>query len=147
MFYSGLCIVWSSNVSNDKKYKMEKYVGRPSSGFQCITARKRNCKKVMFSLVFVCLGGGSDWAIYIGGSAWSGVLHPGVLHPGGYLRGICLEGCGLADHPRVKWDTVNERAVRILLECILVVNVICSVNKTLFFLFCRRRLRGGALRS
>ena len=38
-----------------------------------------------------------------------GCLHPGRLHPG-----------GLGRPPRLLQDTVNERAVRILLECILI---------------------------
>ena len=53
-----------------------------------------------------------------------GGLHPGrvsasgvVLHPerGSASRAVCIK----PPH-RILWDTVNERAVRILLECILV---------------------------
>ena len=69
-------------------------------------------------------------------------LHPGCLHPGKvcikggrgsalgggiciqrglHPRGVCIQGFGQTFRPpRILWDTVNERAVRILLECILV---------------------------
>ena len=80
-----------------------------------------------------------------GGSASRGMgLHPGGsgLHPGGgvciqeegsasreegsassgcFLQGwVCLQEGGRAVPHRILWDTVNERAVRILLECIIV---------------------------
>ena len=44
-------------------------------------------------------------------SASRGGLHPEGLHPG---------GVGKTPHPRAAWDTVNKRAVHILLEYILV---------------------------
>ena len=60
------------------------------------------------------LPGGS---VSIGGSAFSGVLHP---------VGICIYGAlhrGLGRPPKIYgilWATVNKRVVRIILECILV---------------------------
>ena len=61
-----------------------------------------------------CIGGG----LHPGqGSASRGGLHPGGLHPGGLDR----------PHPhRILRDTVNERAVCILLECILVTSATTS---------------------
>ena len=60
-------------------------------------------------------------------------LHPGGLPPGGLhwrggsaSRGVCMRGGGevgqWAKPPpyQILWDTVNEPAVHILLECILV---------------------------
>ena len=87
--------------------------------------------KVMFSQVFsVHMGGGlaSQYAsqvtwsrieIYIWGG-W-GVI-PGGLPPGGFTsRGSASGEGSWADFPpQDTWDTVNMRAVRILLECILV---------------------------
>ena len=73
-----------------------------------------------------------------------GSLHPGgggVLSPGGLLRGglhlrglhpggVCMGGLGRP--PQILWDTVNEPAVHILLECILVYSnlVLISLNNT-----------------
>ena len=56
--------------------------------------------KVMFSQEFVC--------------------PRGDLHRGLCLGVVSASGGGWADHPQVKWNTVNKRAVRILLERILV---------------------------
>ena len=50
----------------------------------------------------LALGGGHAWLLW-GGHAW---LLPGVY------GGVCMRG--------TRQDTVNEQAVRILLECILV---------------------------
>ena len=60
---------------------------------------------------------------------WShdqGVLHPGGVCLGGSAWGVCIQG-GLhpggldrAPPPPILRDTVNEPAVRILLECILI---------------------------
>ena len=44
-------------------------------------------------------------------------VHGGCLHPGG---GSASRGGWADPPPRILRDTVNERAVRILLECILV---------------------------
>ena len=57
-----------------------------------------------------------------------GCLHPGGLHQGVCIqggsassRGVCfLRGGWAADPHQTLWDMVNEQAVRILLECILV---------------------------
>ena len=60
-------------------------------------------------------------------SVHGGCLHPGGLHPGG---GICIQGQGVG-RPLPYWilrDTVNERAVHILLEYILVLSVSISVS-------------------
>ena len=51
-----------------------------------------------------------------GGHAWL----PGGMR--GFLGGMC--GCWEGCVCRIRWDTVNERAVRILLECILFVIII-----------------------
>ena len=68
-----------------------------------ITVRKRNFAKVMFSQVSVCSHGGVISPLHAG-------IHPtGQMSPWADtpLRSAC-------------WDTVNKRAVLILLECILV---------------------------
>ena len=98
------------------------------------TARKRSCGKVMFLQVSVILstGGGTCMVapggvcdcsrgacmVASGGNAW--LLLGGVcmVAPGGACvvapRGMCM-ACTTGDG-----DMINERAVRILLECILV---------------------------
>ena len=83
-----------------------------------ITTRKRSLRRLCF---YRCLsvhrGGfsiGGGFSIWGGSPSGGGALHPGggvgVLHPGGV--GFSIPGGVL--HP------VNVRAVRILLECILV---------------------------
>ena len=82
------------------------------------------------------------------GSAFRGDLHPeGGLHPGGSasIGGSASKG-GL--HRRlgggsrtphwILWDTVNERTVRILLECILVEAILftCFIYWWIFINFC-----------
>ena len=68
------------------------------------------------------LPGGHVWLL--GGCAWfQGGMHGCQGHawlPGGMRGsgGVCMVGVR-----RIRRDTVNERAVRILLECILVLNV------------------------
>ena len=85
----------------------------------------------------VCIKGQGGLHLGGEGSASRGGLHPegdgvciqeeGRLHPGG---GVCIQGEGVcsrgwADPPhRILWDTANERAVRIQLECILVVTCV-----------------------
>ena len=72
--------------------------------------------KVMFLQVSVCPHGGRAWLLQ-GGHAW--LLPRGVGVRGffwGGMHGFFLGG-GMR---RIRRDTVNERAVRILLECILV---------------------------
>ena len=70
------------------------------------------------------------------GSASRGSASRGSLHQGGVcIRGDCIQGVGiqggsaskgdLAEPPRPK-VTVNERAVRILLECILAFPILLS---------------------
>ena len=74
--------------------------------------------KVIFLQTSVILSGG-------------GVLHlKGGLHPGRvYIQwGGCLHPGGWADPPpQALRDTVNKRAVRVLLECILVSSTPCGV--------------------
>ena len=75
--------------------------------------------KVMFLQVSVCpRGGGHAWQ---GGRAWGACMVGG----GGMCgRGACMAGWACVVGGGRAWqilrDTVNERAVRILLECILV---------------------------
>ena len=80
--------------------------------------------KVMFLQVSVCprVGGGGAWQ---GGVCGGGGMHSrgvcvarGAGVAGGWW-GVCMAGG--CPPPQILRDTVNERAVRILLECILVV--------------------------
>ena len=66
------------------------------------------------------------------------ILFPGGgLHPGGRSSfrwiGVCIQGRDWPTSPlhRILWDTVNERTVRILLECILVVIEFNEFGKSL----------------
>ena len=90
--------------------------------------------KVMFLQVSVCpqsgggacVAGGHAWqwacvaggACMVGGCAWQGGMHGGG-HAWQGWQGVHGRGAYVADTTRYG-DTVNERAVRILLECILV---------------------------
>ena len=79
-----------------------------------------------YSGVCMVLSGGHAW-FYLGG--------PCVVLFGGAMCGFIWGGmCGFirgGGHAwffqffRIQWDTVNERAVRILLECILVLQFFC----------------------
>ena len=74
----------------------------------------------MFLHVSVILFTGGVWVSVLGGVSILGGLCPGGLCPGGSLSwGLCLEGGGLC-HGDPPYS--NERAVRIVLECILVKN-------------------------
>ena len=95
---------------------------------------------VLFGGACMVLFGGACVVLF-GGHAWfySGGMH-GFIRGGvhGFIRGACmvlfgghawfysggmqyLGGCAwFFQFFRIQWDTVNERAVRILLECILV---------------------------
>ena len=86
----------------------------------CLPPANEVWGKVMFLHLCVILFTGE-------GSTWGGVLHPGGrlhrgvdLHPGGsaFRRGLHA-GVGRPPYWMLR-DTVNERAVHILLECILV---------------------------
>ena len=56
-----------------------------------------------------------------GGHAWQGGLHGrGVCVAGGHVWHGGMHGRGMCVPCQIPWDMVNERAVRILLECILV---------------------------
>ena len=86
----------------------------------------------------VVFSGGSAW-FFQGGHAWffrgghvwffgGGVC----FFPGGgcayfFPRGVCASGCGGCMLLGAGGDTVNERAVRILLECILVLTLFSAV--------------------
>ena len=79
--------------------------------------------KVMFSQVFFCPQGGS--ASRGSASGRGDCIQEGGLHLGGGLHpegGLHLGGLGRTPptRPPILRDTVNERAVRSLLECILV---------------------------
>ena len=70
--------------------------------------------KVMFLHLSICSQEGpASRGVCIWGCLHPGGLHPGGLHPGG----VCIQADPL--HWILR-DKVNERAVRILLECILV---------------------------
>ena len=81
---------------------------------------------VLFGGACMVLFGGHAW-FYLGGCAWfylggmCGFIWGG-MH--GFIRGACMVFPGghvwFFQFFRIQWDTVNERAVRILLECILV---------------------------
>ena len=88
-----------------------------------ITARKRSLRRLCF---YTCLSVSHsvEGCLHPGGGR--GVCIQGGLHPGGSASigrgGIHLGGSTSRSRPthRILRDTVNERAVRILLECILV---------------------------
>ena len=107
--------------------------------FSIVTARKRSLRRLCF---YRCLSVHRGWFSIRGVSPSGGVLHPGggvvlhpdggvVLHPGGFsIRGVLHlggfsiwggspSGRGVL-HPGGVLHPVNVRAVRILLECILV---------------------------
>ena len=71
--------------------------------------------KVMFLQVSVCPQGGGEWACVVAG---------GVCMVAG---GACVVAGGEGVR-RIRRDTVNERAVRILLECILVINFVVGID-------------------
>ena len=79
--------------------------------------------KVMFSQVFVCTRGGSLEDLCPGGLCLGGGICPGGLCPG---WGVSVQGGSLSRRPPYS----NERVVRILLECILIIN---TVYKLLLF--------------
>ena len=56
-----------------------------------------------------------------------GVLHPGVGRGASSRGWLSASGVGQIPH-RILQDMVNERAVRFLLECILVYSIILSKN-------------------
>ena len=96
----------------------------------------------------VVLFGGHAW-FYLGGMCgfiWGG-MH-GFIRGGicGFIRGACMVlfrgGCvWFFQFFQIQWDTVNERAVRILLECILVWRCIHWVEQMNFMAWtCRSRL-------
>ena len=79
----------------------------------------------------VCLQGAVRWSLSRSGICFQGYAYRRLLHPGGgqipsgsAYRGVCLHG-RQTPPPEIHGilqDTVNKRAVRILLECILAFN-------------------------
>ena len=95
------------------------------------------CKGYVFTGVCLSTGRGGHAWLLAGGHAWlllgGCVVAPGgacMVAPGGMLGwswgGVhgcswgCMRGCSGGRGWFFRWDTVNERAVRILLKCILV---------------------------
>ena len=86
--------------------------------------------KVMFLCLSVILFTGGLASQHASQVTWPGMVcigGGGSLPPGGCLSlGVCIQGEGLhpggrlGRPPQALWDMVNKRAVRILLECILV---------------------------
>ena len=71
------------------------------------------------------------------GSAFRGDLHPGGSASKGGLHQRLGGGVGRTPH-WILWDTVNERTVPILLECILVEAILftCFIYWWIFINFC-----------
>ena len=89
-----------------------------SFSFDIITARKRSLRRLCFyRCLSVHMGGGG--ACVAGGHAWQGGVCGGGCVWWGEVRG---RGGGRVLH------TVNERTVRILLECILVIKMKSFIN-------------------
>ena len=109
------------------------------------TARKRSLQRLCFTGVCLSTGGGHAWQGR--GHAWQGVCMAGGVHGRGHVwqggmhgrghvwQGVCVVGgmcsgraCVVGEHVwqgmhtplQILRYTINERAVSILLECILV---------------------------
>ena len=117
--------------------------------FNIITVHQRSFGKVMFSVVSVSLFTGGEEngqltsterpsyyrpQMKFGGKVM--FLHLSVIlfTGGGYIPARNGADNPIGRHPpgktpRILWDTVNKRAVRILLECILVKHVLTSKDK------------------
>ena len=96
------------------------------------TARKRSCGNVMFLHLSVShsVHRGEGMSASRGSASSRVCIQWGGLHPWGVCiqRGLHPGGFGLTPPPhRIPRDTVNERAVRILLECILVFSLFISL--------------------
>ena len=102
----------------------EKGKGYLLTRFRFITARKRSLRRLFLHLSVILFRGGRAWQ---GGCMWWGGMHG--------RGGVCGRGCACwgrgmrATHARYpppprhyEIRSVNGRAVRIILECILVVN-------------------------
>ena len=98
-----------------------------------ITARKRSLRRLCFYRCLSVHGGACMGGVWQGGVHDRGACVAGGVHGRGCVvagmcgrRSVCGEGCvwwGCAWHAcpqQILQDTVNEQAVRILLECILV---------------------------
>ena len=73
-----------------------------------ITARKRSCRKIMFSQVCVCRGEGVG--------IFGPMFLPEVCR---YLWYQVLSGSTQGSGHSNTWDTVNKQALHMLLECFL----------------------------
>ena len=78
----------------------------------------------------VVLFGGHAWFYSVGGCAWFySVGGCAWFYSAGGMHGFIQGGhAWFFQFFRIQWDTVNERAVRILLECILVFNIIFKMR-------------------
>ena len=99
------------------------------------------CKGHVFTGVCLSTGGMHGGGMH-GRRACMGVCMAGGMHGRGLVwqggicdrgslcgRGACMAGVCMPCTPwQILWDTVNERAVRILLECILVLVVFVTTN-------------------
>ena len=107
-----------------------------------VTARKRSLRRLCFYMCVSVHKGGMrgrrGGACVVGGHAWGGMCSRGACmgwhvwqgacmvggmrgrgHSGGHAwGGWGVRGRGACVPWQISWDTVNERAVRILLECI-----------------------------
>ena len=111
-----------------------------------ITARKRSLRRLYFYRCLSVQGGMRGWgrvcvwlgACMAGGHAWLGGMHGwgacvargacmagGVWGWGAYMAGGVWHAC-LPQQILWLWHTVNERAVCILLKCILVSRICCA---------------------
>ena len=81
-------------------------------GGACVVLFGRVCMVLFGEGMCGFISGGCAW-FYLGGHAWFNSGEVCVVLFRGGVRGFF-------SFFRIQWDTVNERAVRILLECILV---------------------------
>ena len=96
--------------------------------FWLVTVRKRSFRRLCFYICLSVISAHEGGGVHPGGSAsrGGGVHSEGGLHQrgvciqGGFTSraGVCIQGWG-GGGQKLR-DTVNERAVHILLECILV---------------------------
>ena len=77
--------------------------------------------------------GGSCWKVMFSQASVISSVHGGVcsIHMGYARGGVCIQKRGSVSREVCIQDVVNERAVRILLECILVFNIIYDLFRGL----------------